>query len=61
MTDILRPLSHFQFVRETKPNAQLLDRLTSEVGMVIHLAAVGVKLIVENPVDEHRPTSISPG
>ena len=41
----------FQFVRETITNAQVLDRLTSEVDMVVHLAAaVGVKLIVENPV-----------
>jgi UDP-glucose 4-epimerase len=41
----------FQFVRETITNRQVLDRLTSEADMVIHLAAaVGVKLIVENPV-----------
>ena len=32
-------------------NAQVLDRLASEAGTIIHLAAaVGVKLIVENPV-----------
>jgi UDP-glucose 4-epimerase len=41
----------FQFVRETITNRQVLDRLTSEADMVVHLAAaVGVKLIVENPV-----------
>jgi UDP-glucose 4-epimerase len=47
----LRPLPHFQFVRETIGNAQVLDRLTSESDMVIHLAAaVGVRLIVQDPV-----------
>jgi UDP-glucose 4-epimerase len=47
----LRPLPSFQFVRETIMNNQVLDRLTSEADFVIHLAAaVGVKLIVENPV-----------
>ena len=47
----LRPLPSFQFVRETIMNNQVLDRLTSEADIVIHLAAaVGVKLIVENPV-----------
>lgn len=47
----LRPLPSFQFVRETINNAQVLDRLTSEADIVIHLAAaVGVKLIVEDPV-----------
>lgn len=41
----------FQFVRETILNNQVLDRLTSEADIVIHLAAaVGVKLIVEDPV-----------
>lgn len=45
------PLPNFQFVRESIDNAQVLDRLTSEAEIVIHLAAaVGVKLIVENPV-----------
>ena len=48
----LMPLSSFQFVRETILNAQVLDRLCSEATIVIHLAAaVGVKLIVENPVN----------
>ena len=43
--------SNFQFVRETIANKQVLDRLCSEANIVIHLAAaVGVKLIVENPV-----------
>src|SRR5690606_25727293 len=44
-------LPHFKFVRETVMNTQVLDRLTSEADIVIHLAAaVGVKLIVEDPV-----------
>ncbi len=43
--------SAFKFVRETILNAQILDRLCSQSDLVIHLAAaVGVKLIVENPV-----------
>lgn len=47
----LLPLPSFKFVRETINNAQVLDRLTSEADIVIHLAAaVGVKLIVEDPV-----------
>jgi len=47
----LRPLPTFQFVRENITNRQVLDRLTSESELVIHLAAaVGVKLIVEKPV-----------
>jgi UDP-glucose 4-epimerase len=47
----LRPLPHFQFVRETIGNAQVLDRLTSESDVVVHLAAaVGVQLIVQDPV-----------
>jgi UDP-glucose 4-epimerase len=47
----LRPLPNFHFVRETIMNPLVLDRLTSEADIVIHLAAaVGVKLIVEDPV-----------
>jgi len=47
----LRPLSNFQFVRENIQNTQVLDRLTSQANIVIHLAAaVGVKLIVQDPV-----------
>jgi UDP-glucose 4-epimerase len=47
----LRPLPSFQFVRETINNAQVLDRLASQADIIIHLAAaVGVKLIVEDPV-----------
>jgi UDP-glucose 4-epimerase len=47
----LIPLPNFHFVRETILNTQVLDRLTSQADIVIHLAAaVGVKLIVENPV-----------
>jgi UDP-glucose 4-epimerase len=42
---------NFQFVRETILNAQVLDRLTSQADVIVHLAAaVGVKLIVEDPV-----------
>jgi UDP-glucose 4-epimerase len=42
---------NFQFVRETILNAQVLDRLASRADVIIHLAAaVGVKLIVEEPV-----------
>ena len=47
----LRPLPHFQFVRETIRNSQVLDRLTSEADVLVHLAAaVGVQLIVDDPV-----------
>lgn len=47
----LIPNPNFQFVRETILNTQILDRITSESQIVIHLAAaVGVKLIIENPV-----------
>jgi len=47
----LRPLPHFQFVQETIGNSQVLDRLTSESDVVVHLAAaVGVQLIVQDPV-----------
>ncbi|MFZ0534448.1 MAG: NAD-dependent epimerase/dehydratase family protein, partial [Anaerolineales bacterium] len=42
----------FQFVRETITNTQVLDRLSSEADILIHLAAVvGVKLIVDDPVN----------
>ncbi len=48
----LLPMPSFQFVRETITNSQVLDRLTSEADILIHLAAVvGVKLIVEDPVN----------
>jgi UDP-glucose 4-epimerase len=47
----LRPRSNFQFVRETVLNVQVLDRLASQAEIIVHLAAaVGVKLIVEDPV-----------
>ena len=47
----LLPLPSFHFVRETIDNTQVLDRLGSEAEIIIHLAAaVGVKLIVEEPV-----------
>jgi UDP-glucose 4-epimerase len=48
----LLSIQGFQFVRETITNSQVLDRLTSEADILIHLAAVvGVKLIVEDPVN----------
>jgi|APFre7841882724_1041349.scaffolds.fasta_scaffold02161_3 UDP-glucose 4-epimerase len=48
----LMPMPGFQFVRETITNNLVLDRLTSEADILIHLAAVvGVKLIVEDPVN----------
>lgn len=51
----LRSHPRFQFVHESITNLQALDLLTSQAGIVIHLAAaVGVKLIVENPVHTIR-------
>ena len=51
----IQNLPNFQFVRETILNNQVLDRLTSEADIVIHLAAaVGVKLIVQDPVHTIR-------
>src|SRR4030067_1291162 len=48
----LLPMPGFQFVRETITNSLVLDRLTSEADVIIHLAAVvGVKLSVEAPVN----------
>jgi UDP-glucose 4-epimerase len=48
----LLPMPGFQFVRENITNSQVLDRLTSEADLLVHLAAVvGVKLIVEDPVN----------
>lgn len=47
----LRSRPNFQFVRETITNLQVLDRLASEADIIIHLAAaVGVQLIVRDPV-----------
>ncbi|MBU1661559.1 MAG: GDP-mannose 4,6-dehydratase [Chloroflexi bacterium] len=47
----LRPLPNFQFVRETITNLQVIDRLASEADTIVHLAAaVGVQLIVKDPV-----------
>lgn len=55
----LRPLPSFQFVRESITNLQVLDRLASEADTIIHLAAaVGVKLIVEDPVHTIRTNII---
>jgi UDP-glucose 4-epimerase len=49
--ETLQSSPSFQFVRETILNTQVLDRLTSQAEIIIHLAAaVGVKLIVEDPV-----------
>jgi UDP-glucose 4-epimerase len=51
----LRGQPNFQFVRETIDHALVLDRLTSEVQIVIHLAAaVGVQLIIQDPVHTIR-------
>ena len=42
---------HFQFVRASIDDRLVLDRITSEADVIVHLAAaVGVKLIVEQPV-----------
>jgi UDP-glucose 4-epimerase len=47
----LRGQPNFQFVRETITNLQVLDRLASQADVIIHLAAaVGVQLIVRDPV-----------
>jgi len=47
----LRSQAGFQFVHETILNSQVLDRLASQADVIVHLAAaVGVKLIVEDPV-----------
>ena len=47
----LQELPNFQFVRDSIHNQTVLDRLTSESQVVIHLAAaVGVRLIVDDPV-----------
>lgn len=43
--------SEFTFVRETVLNEAVLDRLVADADVVVHLAAaVGVKLIVDHPV-----------
>jgi UDP-glucose 4-epimerase len=47
----LRGHPRFHFVRETIANELVLDRLASEAEIIVHLAAaVGVQLIVEDPV-----------
>jgi len=49
--EALKSCENFQFVRENILNAQVLDRLASQADIIVHLAAaVGVKLIVEDPV-----------
>jgi len=51
----LRANPNFQFVRETIDSALVLDRLASEAHTIIHLAAaVGVKLIIDDPVQTIR-------
>ncbi len=48
---LLLPLPHFKFVLETVDNSLVMDRYSSESDIVVHLAAaVGVNLIVEDPV-----------
>jgi UDP-glucose 4-epimerase len=57
--DHLLGLPNFQFVRETINNLQVLDRLSSESQIIIHLAAaVGVQLIVQDPVHTIRTNII---
>ena len=47
----LRDNTDFHFARDTILNELVLDRLTSQADVVVHLAAaVGVQLIVERPV-----------
>ena len=47
-----RTREHFRFVHGSVLNASLVDDLTHECGTVVHLAAaVGVKLIVEQPLN----------
>jgi len=49
--EALKSSENFQFVRENILNSQVLDRLASQADIIVHLAAaVGVKLIVEDPV-----------
>ena len=51
----LQPMPNFKFVRETIENSQVLDRLASESEVIVHLAAaVGVELIVRDPVHTIR-------
>jgi UDP-glucose 4-epimerase len=46
---------HFQFIHDTIMNPMILDRLTSQAHTIIHLAAaVGVKLIIQDPVHTIR-------
>ena len=48
----LLPHTEFHFVIETIMNENVMDRLVSECDIIFHLAAaVGVKLIVEKPVE----------
>src|SRR4030043_1826490 len=52
----LLPIPSFQFGGEEITNSLVLDRLTSEVDILIHLAAVvEVQLIVEDPVNTIAP------
>lgn len=48
---LTRQWATFRFAIDTITNASVLDRLVSECDIIVHLAAaVGVKLIVEHPV-----------
>ncbi len=52
LENVAHQLAHprFQFVRASLSDAIVLDRLTSEADVVVHLAAaVGVELIIERP------------
>ena len=51
LVDRHRPEERFRFAIDTIANQAVLDRLASQCDIIIHLAAaVGVRLIVENPV-----------
>lgn len=48
----LAPNRHFDFAIDTIENDVVLDRLASQADLIVHLAAVvGVRLVVESPVD----------
>jgi len=47
----LKANPNFHFAIETIMNEMVLDRLVNECDIIYHLAAVGVDLIVKNPVD----------
>lgn len=58
----LLPNPRFRYVIETIMNESLMDRLISESDIVFHLAAaVGVKLIVERPVEVIQKNVVGTG